>query len=95
MDKSPEQGQSRLSPEERFDRLTALSPSAKFVYKILLNGGTLTQDEITERTLLPKRTVRYALEKLEQADLVEEQSGVHDARTNFYSPKPMERTDDD
>lgn len=81
--------------EERFDRLTELSPSAKFVHKVLRDDGRLTQGEITEQTLLPIRTVRYALGKLEQADLVEKQSAVHDARTNYYSPKSITRTDSD
>ncbi|ELY96323.1 hypothetical protein [Natrialba taiwanensis] len=50
---------------------------------------------IAERTLLPKRTVRYALGKLEHADLIEEQPSVRDARTQYYSAKSVERTGDD
>lgn len=77
---------------ERFERLTELSPSAKFVYSVLHREGTLTQDEITEQTLLPKRTVRYALDKLSKGDLVEAKCGVKDARTRRYSALPVKRT---
>lgn len=76
--------------EERFERLCNLSPSAKFIYKVLRDGDSLTQDEITERTLLPIRTVRYALSKLEQADLVEKRPSTQDARTNHYIAKSVE-----
>lgn len=86
---------SRQASEERFERLNDLSPSAKFVYRVLRDGGSLTQDEITDRTLLPKRTVRYALSKLDQADLVEKRPSTQDARTNHYFAKPVERGSDD
>ena len=79
-----------LTPEERFDRLSGLAPSAKFVFKVLHQNGTLSQDEICEETLLPKRTVRHALDTLEEADLVVEEQGVRDARTRRYSPKLVE-----
>lgn len=83
----------RPLPEQRFHRLSDLSPSAKFVYKVLCDEGALTQDAITDRTLLPKRTVRYALAKLDQADLVEQRPCIRDARTQYYSPRPIERPD--
>ncbi|WP_254533315.1 MarR family transcriptional regulator [Natrinema gelatinilyticum] len=76
--------------KERFDRLSDLSPSAKFVYRVLRDGDSLTQNDIAEQTLLPIRTVRYALSKLEQADLVEKQPSVKDARTNYYTSKSVE-----
>lgn len=81
---------SRRVSEERFERLNDLSPSAKFVYSVLRDGDSLTQDEIAERTLLPIRTVRYALSKLEQADLVEKQPSTQDARSNHYFANPVE-----
>lgn len=79
-----------LTPAERFDRLSDLPPSAKFVFKVLHRNGTLSQDEICEATLLPKRTVRHALDTLEEAGLVVEEQGVRDARTRRYSPEPIE-----
>lgn len=76
--------------DERRERLETLSPSAKFVYVVLQSEGTLDQDEIVQRTLLPKRTVRYALDKLERADLVSEEPGVTDARRRRYRPTAMD-----
>jgi|GEM_PF-2340364 len=89
-----QQQQSRQVPAERFERLNDLSPSAKFVHNVLREGDSLTQDEIAERTLLPIRTVRYALSKLEEADLVEKRPSTQDARTNHYFAKSVEWDDD-
>jgi len=90
-----QQQQSRQVPAERFERLNDLSPSAKFVYSVLHEGDSLTQNEIVERTLLPIRTVRYALSKLEEADLVEKRPSTQDARTNHYFAQPVERKRDE
>ncbi len=92
---SSQQQSSRQESGERFERLNDLSPSAKFVYSVLREGDSLTQDEIAERTLLPIRTVRYALSKLEEADLVEKRPSTQDARTNHYFAQPVEREQDD
>lgn len=90
-----QQRPSRQVSEKRFERLNALSPSAKFVYSVLREGDSLTQDEITEQTLLPIRTVRHALSKLEQEDLVEKRPSTQDARTNHYFANPVKQGDDD
>lgn len=90
-----QQQSSRQESAERFERLNDLSPSAKFVYNVLRDGDSLTQDEIAERTLLPIRTVRYALSKLEEADLVEKRPSTQDARTNHYFAQPVEQGRDD
>lgn len=68
------------------EQLVELSPSAKYVFKVLEYNGTLTQSELAERTLLPKRTIRYALDKLEAAGLVEKAIDSRDARCRMYSP---------
>ena len=51
--------------------LKQLPPSPKFVAKVLEYEGELDQSEIAEKTDLPQRTVRYALGRLEEHDLVE------------------------
>lgn len=79
--------------EEQLERLVALSPSAKLVYVVLRSNGTLDQDGIARRTLLPKRTVRYALDKLESTGLIEEEPGVHDARRRHYRVGPVDGID--
>jgi DNA-binding MarR family transcriptional regulator len=75
-------------PRERADReerLGELPPSAKLVYKVLEYDGTLTQGELAKETLLPARTVRYALNRLEEADLVASRFSFTDARKRIYS----------
>lgn len=76
---------------ERYERLCELSPSAKYVYSTLAEHGTLTQTELETKTLLPLRTVQYALETLRTADLIEERVDVDDARRRSYAVKPIER----
>lgn len=65
--------------------LEDLPPSAKLVAKVLEYNDTLTQGELVEETLLPSRTVRYALTRLEEADLVNVRFSFTDARKRLYS----------
>ena len=62
-----------------------LPPSAKLVAKVLEYDGTLTQGEIAEESMLPGRTVRYALTRLEDAGAVESRFSFSDARKRLYS----------
>lgn len=61
-----------------------LPPSAKLVYKVLEYNGELTQKQIVEESLLSPRTVRYALNELESAGIVEEDIYFADARQRLY-----------
>ncbi|MFC7176253.1 ArsR family transcriptional regulator [Halosegnis marinus] len=61
-----------------------LPPSAKLVYKVLEYQGSMTQKGIVEESMLSARTVRYALERLEDIDIVEEDVYFADARQNLY-----------
>ncbi len=61
-----------------------LPPSAKLVFKVLEYSGPLTQKGIVEESMLSARTVRYALERLEDIGLVEEGVYFADARQNLY-----------
>ncbi|MFW5978004.1 MAG: MarR family transcriptional regulator [Halohasta sp.] len=79
-----------VSTDESVDRWAAvreLPPSAKLVAKVLEYNDTLTQSELAEETLLPPRTVRYALSRLEDADVVESRFSFSDARKRLYSLK--------
>ncbi|MBZ6495913.1 MarR family transcriptional regulator [Natrinema longum] len=60
-------------------------PSAKLVLTVLAHEGSLTQSQLAEETLLPTRTVRYAMNKLEDHDLVDSQISFSDARQHVYS----------
>jgi DNA-binding Lrp family transcriptional regulator len=64
--------------------LEDLPPSAKLVYKVLEYDGPLTQKRIVEETMLSARTVRYALERLEDRGVVDEDIYFADARQNLY-----------
>jgi DNA-binding MarR family transcriptional regulator len=71
-------------PETEGEDISDLPPSAKLVYKVLEYNGPLTQKGIVEESMLSARTVRYALERLEEAEVVEEDVYFADARQNIY-----------
>ena len=56
------------SPSEQ---LSELPPSAKLVFYVLKQQSPLTQKGICDETLLADRTVRYALKRLDENDLIE------------------------
>ncbi|HMB50091.1 winged helix-turn-helix domain-containing protein [Natronoarchaeum rubrum] len=61
-----------------------LPPSAKLVFKVLEYDGPLTQKQIVEESMLSARTVRYALERLEEIGIVDEDVYFADARQSLY-----------
>ena len=80
------------------ERLDDLPPSEKLVFKVLEYSGPLTQKGIVEESMLSARTVRYALERLEDIDIVDEDVYFADARQNLYQlteavPKAATSTD--
>ena len=62
-----------------------LPPSAKLVAKVLEYNDTLTQSQLAEETLLPPRTVRYALTRLEDVGVVDSRFSFADARKRLYT----------
>ncbi|MFD1570061.1 MarR family transcriptional regulator [Halorubrum laminariae] len=64
--------------------LDDLPPSAKLVFKVLEYNGPLTQKGIVQESMLSARTVRYALERLEEIGVVDEDVYFADARQNLY-----------
>ncbi|MCY4732383.1 helix-turn-helix domain-containing protein [Natronomonas gomsonensis] len=70
-----------------------LPPSAKLVYKTLEYEGPMTQSQLAEESLLPQRTVRHALRKLEDADIVDESVYLMDARKSTYAVRTGEEPD--
>jgi DNA-binding MarR family transcriptional regulator len=77
--------QTSLSPQEPAADLAELPPSAKLVAKTLEYEGDSTQSELAESTLLPPRTVRYALTQLEENGIVSSRISFMDARQRIYS----------
>ena len=68
------------------DRLDPLPPSAKLVYYVLDAEGRYDQTGLAEATRLSTRTVRFAVDKLADAELVEEGFCPTDARRSVYEP---------
>ena len=76
--------------------LDDLPPSAKLVYKVLEYDGPLTQKRLVEESMLSARTVRYALDRLDECGCVEEQVYFQDARQSLYRvPSPAEETSEE
>jgi DNA-binding GntR family transcriptional regulator len=73
----------QLSDDFR-ERLRELPPSAKLVSKVLETDAPLSQGQLAEESLLPDRTVRYALNRLEDEDLVDSRYSFQDARKQVY-----------
>lgn len=64
-----------------------LPPSAKLVFKVLEYSGFLTQKEIAKESYLPPRTVRYALNRLKDEEILQERFYFKDARQSLYGLK--------
>lgn len=82
---TPEQaGAESLSETEFRERLRELPPSAKLVAKVLETDAPLSQGRLAEESLLPDRTVRYALNRLEESELIGSRYSFKDARKQVY-----------
>ncbi|WP_251329888.1 helix-turn-helix domain-containing protein [Haloplanus pelagicus] len=75
----------RLTTAEYRERLRELPPSAKLVAKVLEGKSPLSQGQLAEESLLPDRTVRYALNRLEESGIVDSRYSFKDARKQVYS----------
>ncbi|MCQ4332602.1 MarR family winged helix-turn-helix transcriptional regulator [Natronomonas sp. F2-12] len=73
------------SPTVDWDAVTDLPPSAKLVAKVLEYNDRLTQSQLAEETMLPPRTVRYAITRLEGVDAVKSRFSFTDARKRVYT----------
>jgi len=80
-----EDGGDYFADGEFRDRLRDLPPSAKLVAKVLEAEAPLSHGQLAEASLLPDRTVRYALGRLEEEGLVESRYSFTDARKQVYS----------
>jgi len=64
--------------------LLSMPPSSKLLLKILEYEGTMTQKELTAKTMLPDRTVRLALSHLLSKGYVKKKVSIRDARQKIY-----------
>lgn len=86
MSTSPVEANNRveLSETEFRDRLRELPPSAKLIAKVLETDQPLSQGQLADESLLPDRTVRYALNRLEESELIGSRYSFKDARKQVY-----------
>lgn len=85
---SRSQSQTTREPQEHpvdADVLRSLPPSSKLVLKVLEREGTMTQTTLSERTRLPRRTVRDALDRLDDIGVIQVRPSLRDARQSLYS----------
>ena len=78
------QADSPLADPDYRDRLRELPPSAKLVAKVLEGASPLSQGQLAEESLLPDRTVRYALNRLKEEELIGSRYSFDDARKQVY-----------
>lgn len=76
--------QSAFTQTEFREQLRELPPSAKLVAKVLESDAPLSQGQLADASLLPDRTVRYALNRLEDCELVDSRYSFTDARKQVY-----------
>lgn len=73
----------------------AYPPSAKLIYVVLVAEGPLTQSQLADETMLPRRTVRSGLDRLEEDGFVESELYIPDARKTLYRVALGETADGD
>jgi len=73
-----------LDPETSED----LPPSCLLVAKVLEYEGPLTQGQIATEARLTPRTVRYALDRLDENGLIDKSPYLPDARKDLYELTP-------
>ena len=73
-----------------YEKLERLPPSAKLVFKTLEAKGQMTQKEIIHETILPSRTVRYAINRLKEEEILQERFYFIDSRQSLYEIKRSE-----
>jgi DNA-binding transcriptional ArsR family regulator len=79
-----EEPRGQAGVEAHRSTLVELPASAKLVATVLAHEGALTGTGLAEETRLPSRTVRYALRRLEAADVVQAGPALRDARMRVY-----------
>jgi predicted transcriptional regulator len=71
---------------------TPLPPSSKTVLQILDMGGAMTHKDLVQKTHLAPRTVRYALKKLKEHQMIIEKFNFRDARQIIYQNRSTQNT---
>jgi DNA-binding MarR family transcriptional regulator len=69
---------------------SSLPPSSMTVLQILDNGGAMTHKDLVNKSKLAPRTVRYALKKLKEHQMIIEKFNFRDARQIIYQNRPKQ-----
>ena len=64
--------------------LISLAPSSKFILYLLKQRGPLNRNDILSKTLLPKRTVAYALKILQDKNFIKKSKDKKDKRISIF-----------
>ena len=64
--------------------MNALPQSQRIVLEFLGTGGAMTHKEIADKVRYSPRTVRYALKKLKEKNLLIKKMNLHDMRQIIY-----------
>jgi predicted transcriptional regulator len=72
-----------------------LPPSAQAVLQLLDDGKPRTFKEMTKQADIAPRTIRYAIKRLKDNDLIIEKFNFRDARQVIYQKKEFVITEDD
>ena len=68
--------------------LTRLPKSSKRLVATLAERGQMTQKELIQAVNMPAKTVRYALKRLNEAQLIVSTPNLQDMRSMFYVLNP-------
>ena len=71
---------------------TTLPPSSRTVLQILDSGGAMTHKDLVLKSHLAPRTVRYALKKLKERELIIEKFNFRDARQIIYQNRTAQNS---
>jgi predicted transcriptional regulator len=72
---------------------TTLPPSSRTVFRILDSGGAMTHKDLVKKSNLAPRTVRYALKKLKERQMIIEKFNFRDARQIIYQNRPQQTSE--
>lgn len=73
-----------VSNYEEMNTLISLPPSSKFILYLLKQNGPLSKGEILNKSLLPKRTVAYALSVLQEKSFIKKLKDTKDKRISIF-----------
>jgi predicted transcriptional regulator len=72
---------------------SSLPPSSRKVLQILDTGGAMTHKDLVMKSRLAPRTVRYALKKLKERQMIIEKFNFRDARQIIYQNRPRQTSE--